>query len=143
LRPTVARSTVSRLMLVLAGAACLGTQGLPDERATGRVLDLVADDALVKVKTMRADGQVRELQFPAREWKDLIRETWALAAGGKPDITSYSNCHYMAEGKSVRLTCTTQSQRDPAPSSLTLLIGPGTSDRWLIREHIVESRVGK
>jgi hypothetical protein len=103
------------------------------------LLDLVADDATILIRSENADGQWRELRTPCREWKEMLRQVTALGGPGPArDQHGYVNCTSAAVGKSVRMACT-RPKEDANPARLSLLIGPGRQGKWLIHEYVLEA----
>jgi hypothetical protein len=103
------------------------------------VADLYADDAVVKNKRTYPTGQVREVTFPTPQYKALLRQAMPLAkqAGDK---STYSDCRYSEEAERVRINCTRYSERKKYTSPVSLLVGPGATEEWLIHEELSESQ---
>jgi hypothetical protein len=103
------------------------------------VADLYADDAVIKNKRTYPDGQVRELAFPAAQYKALIRRAMPLAKA-RGDTSSYSDITFRDEGSGVRIRATRFSNLKKYSSPLSLLVAPGAGGKWLIREELSESQ---
>ncbi len=101
--------------------------------------DLYADDAVIRNKRIYPTGQVRELTFPAAQYKALIRQSMPLAKA-QGDTNSYSDITFTNEGSGVRIRATRFSNLKKYSSPISLLVAPGMDGRWLIREELSESR---
>jgi hypothetical protein len=103
------------------------------------VADLYSDDAVIKNKRTYPTGQVREVTFPAPQYKELVRQAMPLAKK-VGDTSTYSDCKYSAEAERVRVTCTRYSERKKYSSPVSLLVGPAPKGEWLIFEELSESQ---
>jgi hypothetical protein len=101
--------------------------------------DLYADDAIIRNKRTYPNGQVRELTFPAVQYKSLIRQAMPIAKA-RGDTNSYSDITYTREGSGVRIRATRFSNLKKYSSPISLLVTPGSDGRWLIREELSESQ---
>lgn len=61
-------------------------------------------------------------------------------AKARGDTSTYSDVKYTPEGERVRITCTRFSELKKYSSPLSLLVGPGKDETWLIFEEISESQ---
>ena len=66
------------------------------------VADLYSEAAIIKNKRTYPTGQVRELVFPAPQYKSLIRSVMPIAKA-KNDYSTYSDVAFIEEGKNVRI----------------------------------------
>ncbi len=103
------------------------------------VADLYSDDALIKNKRTYPTGQVREMTFPAPQYKALIRQAMPLAKQAG-DTSTYTDCKYTPEAARVRITCTRYSERKKYSSPISLLVGAGKNGKWLIFEELSASQ---
>lgn len=101
--------------------------------------DLYADDAVIRNKRTYPNGQVRELTFPAAQYKTLIRQAMPLAKA-QGDTNAYSDITFTNEGFGVRIRATRFSNLKKYSSPISLLVAPGKDGRWLIREELSESK---
>lgn len=101
--------------------------------------DLYSDAAVIRNTRIYPTGEVRELSFPARDFKALIRQAMPLAKA-RGDRNTYSNCTYEGVGDRVRITCSRYSELKKYTSPLTLLVGSAPTGTWLIFEELSESR---
>lgn len=103
-----------------------------------KVADLYADDAVIRNRRTYPTGEVRELSFPAAQYKALIRQGMPVARQ-RADRSTYSRCSYEPDGARVRISCSRYSELKKYTSPYTLVVGPGRSG-WLIFEEHSESR---
>ncbi|MEO5895996.1 MAG: hypothetical protein ABIS06_09870 [Vicinamibacterales bacterium] len=103
-----------------------------------KVADLYADDAVIRNKRTYPTGDVREMRFPAAQYKALIRQGMPVAKQ-RGDRSAYSRCAYEPVGARVRISCSRYSELKKYTSPYTLVVGPGRSG-WLIFEEHSESR---
>ena len=103
------------------------------------VADLYADDAVIKNKRTYPTGQVRDVTFPAPQYKALLRQAMPLAKQ-VGDKSTYSDCRYSAEAERIRVNCTRYSERKNYSSPISLLVGPAPKNEWLIFEELSESQ---
>jgi hypothetical protein len=103
------------------------------------VADLYSDTALIKNKRTYPTGQVREVTFPAAQYKFLIRSAMPLAKA-KGDYSTYSNVTFSEEGQNIRVKATRYSVLKKYSSPLSLLIGSNGQGQWLILEELGESQ---
>ena len=103
------------------------------------VADLYSDDALIRNKRTYPTGQVRELTFPAPQYKELLRKTMPLARA-RGDTSEYSSCTYKAEDRGVRIACQRYSNLKNYTSPISLLVSPGREGGWFIVEELSESQ---
>ena len=103
------------------------------------VADMYADDAVIRNKRTYPSGEVRELTFPAQQYKQLIRRAIPLARE-RGDRSRYSQCVYAPDGPRVRITCSRYSELKQYTSPYSLVVGPGRSGQWQILEELSESR---
>jgi ketosteroid isomerase-like protein len=103
------------------------------------VADLYADDAVIKNKRTYPTGQVREVTFPAPQYKAVLRQAMPLAKQAG-DTSRYSDCKYSAEAERIRVTCTRYSERKKYSSPISLLVGRAPKGEWLIFEELSESQ---
>ncbi|MEO6463591.1 MAG: hypothetical protein ABIP29_11000, partial [Candidatus Eisenbacteria bacterium] len=75
----------------------------------------------------------------APQYKALLRTAMPLAKA-KDDRNRYTRVTYAAEGPNVRIKARRYSTLKKYSSPLSLLVGPGETGPWLIREEISESR---
>ncbi len=101
--------------------------------------DLYADDAKIQNTRTYPTGQKRTVEFPAPEYKKLLRAAMPLAKA-RGDTSTYSDVKYAQVGERVRITCTRFSELKKYSSPLSLLVGPGADGKWLIVEEISESQ---
>jgi hypothetical protein len=141
------------LVVLVAGAPAHGQATSPVEQArtffarfvqleraydTG-VADLYADDAVIRNKRTYANGEVRDVTFPAPQYKQLIRQAIPVARA-RGDRSRYTQCAYEPDGTRVRITCSRYSELKRYTSPYTVLVGPGRSGQWQILEELSESR---
>ena len=103
------------------------------------VADLYADDAVIKNKRSYPNGEVRELTFPAQQYKQLIRQAIPVARA-RGDRSRYTQCVYEPDETRVRIRCSRYSELKRYTSPYNLLVGPGRSGQWQILEELSESR---
>jgi len=103
-----------------------------------KVADLYADDAVIRNKRTYPTGEVREMSFPAAQYKSLIRQGMPVAKQ-RGDRSTYSRCSYEPDGPRVRISCSRYSVLKKYASPYTLVVGPGRSG-WLIFQELSESR---
>lgn len=103
------------------------------------VVELYADDAIVRNKRIYPTGQVRELTIPAPQYKQLIRAAMPLAQI-KNDYNTYSEVMFKGEGRGVRITAKRFSVMKKYSSPVSLWVAPDATGRWLIHEELTESR---
>jgi len=103
------------------------------------VADLYADDAVIKNKRTYPNGEVRELTFPAAQYKQLIRQAIPVARA-RGDRSRYTQCVYEPDAGRVRIRCSRYSELKRYTSPYILLVGPGQSGQWQILEELSESR---
>jgi hypothetical protein len=103
------------------------------------VAELYADDAVIKNTRRYPNGEVRELTFPAPQYKRLVRQAMPVAKA-RGDTSSYSDVTYSAERTGVRITATRFSHLKQYSSPFSMLVAPNASGLWLIREELSESR---
>ena len=101
--------------------------------------DLYADDAVIKNRRIYPNGQVREMTFPATQYKALVRQAMPLAKA-RGDTNSYSDVTFTQEGDGVRIRATRFSNLKQYSSPLSLLVRPGKNGEWLSREELSESQ---
>ncbi len=101
--------------------------------------DLYAADAVIRNRRTYPTGQVRELTFPAPQYKSLLRQAMPLARARK-DTNRYSGCAYAPEGERVRISCTRYSELKHYSSPIELLVGPGPGGTWLVFAELSESQ---
>lgn len=101
--------------------------------------DLYAPTAYIKNTRYYPHGLVREMIFPAEEYKELIRTTMPLAKM-RDDRNIYSDVTYTEEGDGVRINATRHSVLKNYDSPISVLIKPDGTGKWLIYEQISESR---
>jgi len=104
-----------------------------------RVADVYADDAVITNKRTYPNGEIRELTFPPRKYKQLIRQALPVARA-RGDRSTYTQCVYEPQGPRVRITCARYSELKKYSSPYTLVVGPSGSGRWQILEEFSESR---
>lgn len=103
------------------------------------VVELYADDAIVRNKRIYPTGQVRELTIPAPQYKQLIRASMPLAKI-KNDYNTYSEVMFKGDGRGVRITAKRFSVMKKYSSPISLWVAPDATGRWLIHEELSESR---
>ena len=93
------------------------------------VLDLYADDAVIRNRRTYPTGEVREATVPAAQYKLLVRQAIPLAKA-RNDLSRYSGCTYAAEGGRVRVACARYSvlKNYTAPMLAARRAGPR---RWV------------
>jgi hypothetical protein len=101
--------------------------------------DLYSEDAKIQNIRNYPSGQQRTVEFPAPEYKNLLRAAMPLAKA-RGDTSIYSDVKYTPEGERVRITCTRFSELKKYSSPLSLLVGPDKEGKWLIFEEISESQ---
>jgi hypothetical protein len=103
------------------------------------VADLYADDALIKNKRTYPTGEVRELTMPAKQYKQLVRQSMPIAKA-RGDYSKYSDVTYAEEGSGVRIAAKRYSVLKQYSSPLSLLVTPDETGKWSIREELSESQ---
>lgn len=101
--------------------------------------DMYADTAVIRNKRTYPSGNVRDVSFPAPQYKALIRKAMPQARAHK-DVSTYSKVNAVAEGDAVRITASRFSELKQYSSPLSLLLRKGDNGRWLIVEELSESR---
>lgn len=102
------------------------------------VAELYSDEAVIKNRRTYPTGEVREVTFPAPQYKELIRTAMPLAKL-RGDASTYSDCVYSEEGARVRITCSRFSHLKKYTRPMSLLVGPAAGG-WLIFEELSESQ---
>jgi hypothetical protein len=102
------------------------------------VADLYADDAIITNRRTYPTGEARQIQLPARQYKELIRQAMPLAKQ-QNDTNRYSECAYKPNGSRVEILCKRFSERKKYTSPLRLVVGPGSGGSWVIQEEHSES----
>lgn len=103
------------------------------------IADLYSDDAVIRNRRTYPDGEVREANVPAPQYKALVRQAIPLARA-QNDASRYSACTYAAENARVRIVCSRFSVLKNYTSPISVVVGPGPSGAWLIFEELSESR---
>lgn len=103
------------------------------------VADLYCDNALIQNTRRFPNGETRVMEFPAADYKRLIRVAMPVAQA-RADYNTYSEVEYAQEGGNVRITATRFSLLKGYASPLSILVGPCAGDSWAILEEISESR---
>ena len=116
-------------------AHCDGPCGVYDPASA----DLYSDDAVIKIKRVYPNGQVKEMSVPAPQYKELLRKVMPLAKA-RGDRSTYSGCKYTEEGDRVRIACDRYSELKKYTSPVSFLVGPGPEGEWLFFEELSESR---
>ena len=102
------------------------------------VADLYSDAAVITNKRTYPTGEVREITFPAAQYKQLIRAGMPLARQMN-DTNRYSECAYAPAGDRVAITCKRFGERKQYTSPIRLVVGPGEGSTWVIHEEHSES----
>jgi ketosteroid isomerase-like protein len=105
----------------------------------GSLVDLYADDALIRNTRRYADGTTKILEIPAPEYKALIQKVLPLAQA-RGDYSTYTNVTYTPEGERIRIKATRYSELKKYESPLSLLVGKDASSEWKIYEELSESQ---
>lgn len=103
------------------------------------LIDLYAEEAVIKNMRKYPDGSVKELSLVGGAYKDMVRAAMPLAkARGEKSI--YSDIRYVAEGAGIRITATRFSQLKKYASPFSLLIKRRPKKGWLIYEESSSSQ---
>lgn len=109
------------------------------ERAYSPDLSLLfAPSARVESRTVAANGDVKTLRIPGPAHRDSLRFASALAEA-RADRGTYSNVTYTSEGSQVRITALRVAEGTRQESEVSLLVGPDSSNRWVVWEQISEA----
>ncbi|MFZ2450269.1 MAG: hypothetical protein WAW36_07110 [Methylovulum miyakonense] len=103
------------------------------------IVDLYADDAIIQNKRTYPTGQIRELNIPAPEYKNLIKSTMPLAKT-RGDYSTYSEITFTEQATGVRIKAKRFSVLKKYYSPISILVAPDSSGHWLIREELSESQ---
>lgn len=103
------------------------------------VADLYCDNALIRHTRRSLDGQSRVMEFPATEYKSMIRADMPIARA-RGDYSTYSNVSYASEGANTRITATRFSEMKKYSSPISLLVGRCASGTIGVMEEISESQ---
>ena len=103
------------------------------------VVDLYADDAVIRNHRTYPDGRVQERSLPAPVYKNIVAEAMPLARE-RGDRSEYSDVTYTIEGDGVRVEAQRYSVLKDYTSPLSLLLKPDADGTWYIAEEISHSR---
>lgn len=101
--------------------------------------DLYCDAARVRNTRLYPDGTTRTLEFPARQYKDIIRAAMPVAKQ-RGDRSTFSAVRFAPEGDAVRITASRHSVLKGYTSPVSLRVGACDGRGWGILEEISESR---
>jgi hypothetical protein len=101
--------------------------------------ELYSDQAHIENLRTYPTGEVRQLTFPAAQYKALIEKAMPLARS-RGDTNRYSQPQFSAHGRGVRIAMTRHSELKNYSSPLVLVVGRETDGRWRILEERSESR---
>jgi len=99
---------------------------------------LYSDAAVITTKRTYPTGEVREITFPAPQYKRLIRAGMPLAKQVN-DTNRYYECAYAPAGDRVAIACKRFAERKQYTSPIRLVVGPGEGSTWVIHEEHSES----
>ena len=134
-----AAETDADIALILGFIRELAIYERADQTWDTTVTRLYADGARIRHTRRSANGQVRVLEIPVQQWKDLIVQAMPLAQAAG-DRSSYAKVRYEADGDRVRIRATRHSDLKNYDSPFELLVGPNGDGVWRIYEEISESR---
>lgn len=103
------------------------------------LIELYADDALIKNRRIYPNGSVRELVVPAPKYKEMLR-TYMPLARTRGDYSTYSDITVQPEGEGVRVLATRYSMMKKYHSPISLLFTRSAAGKWQIKEELSESR---
>lgn len=103
------------------------------------VADLYAADAKIENKRIYPEGTSRVTTVTGSNYQRMLRMAMPLAKV-RGDTSTYSDVKYAEEGKNVRMTATRFSNLKKYSSPITLVVGPGPADAWVILEESSESK---
>lgn len=103
------------------------------------IVDLYSDDAVIRNRRVFPTGEVREIEIPVAQYKQLIVQVMPMAKEAG-DIDEYSRVTYQREGEGVRVRATRYTKLKDYSSPVSMLAMPDSSGNWRIVEEISESR---
>ena len=101
--------------------------------------DLISDDAIVENIRFYPTGMKRKMTLTGAQYKELVRKVLPLAKQ-RGDTNRYFNMTYTLEGKNVRIKGTRHSNLKNYDSPISVLIAKDKKGKWLIIEHLTQSR---
>jgi hypothetical protein len=103
------------------------------------MLELISDDAKVENMRIYPTGTKRKMTLTGTQYKELVRKVLPLAKL-RGDTNRYFNMTFTLEGKNVRIKGTRHSNLKNYDSPISLLIAKDKKGKWLIIEHLSQSR---
>lgn len=103
------------------------------------IADLYCDSALIRNVRHYPTGQRRAMEFPAPQYKALIRAAMPTAKA-KNDFSTYSDVRFIVEDHGVRIIATRFSNTKRYSSPISILVGPCPGRSVGILEELSQSR---
>lgn len=104
------------------------------------MVNLYSDSAVIKNKRYMPDGKIVPMTVPASRFKKALQD-YMPKARQIGDVSTYTNDTYTMEGNRVRINVTRYSSVEKVSSSVSILVGPDPSGKWLILEEVSESHL--
>jgi len=101
--------------------------------------DLYCETALIRTTRIFPSGERRTLEFPAPQYKALIRSLMPVARA-RNEYSTFTAVKFLPQGSNVRVTATRYSELKKYSSPHSVLIGACDSGAWGILEEISETR---
>lgn len=103
------------------------------------IADLYCDSALIRNVRHYPTGEQRTMEFPAPQYKALIR-TMMPTAKARDDFSTYSDVRVTIEGDNVRIVATRYSNLRKYVSPISILVGACPGGRLGILQELSQSR---
>lgn len=126
---------------VPAGARALFERYQTLERSFDPALaDLYADDAVIRVTRIYANGVVRHLKIPGDLYQMALRQSMADAAA-QGDFNQFSAVDFKRREGGVEVTAQRYNLWRNYTSPYRAMLRPGADGQWQIAEEYLETRV--
>lgn len=103
------------------------------------MIELMSDKAKVENIRIYPTGKKRKMTLTGAQYKELVRKVLPLAKL-RGDNNRYFNMTYTLEGNNVRIKGTRHSNLKNYDSPISVLIAKDKKGKWLIIEHLSQSR---
>jgi hypothetical protein len=103
------------------------------------IATLYSDNAIIKNKRVYPDGQIKEMNLKAIDYKNLIIKSMPIAKY-RNDTSSYTNIVYTKTQNRIKVTANRYSNLKKYTSPISWTLEQDKKSNWLIIEEISESR---